>query len=115
MEEKIAADLTENEIKIELQSEFGKLLVAKFPFLQPVDKWKQMMWLKEGKLIVSLIFSAKKIKFCFFNNPNLKLDKLQRWSAAIYSQNLEIAYGDTVDWETIEKITRDTSESNFRL
>ena len=48
------------------------------------------MWHKDGELVVSLIFSKEKLKFCFFNNQNIKLDKHQRWSTTIFSENLEV-------------------------
>lgn len=96
------------DFKLELETKFEKIIIAKYPILQPVDKWKQIMWHKEGNLIVSLMFSTKKLKFCFFNNPNIKLDKLQRWSTTIYSQNLEITDESKIDWNIIEELTNDT-------
>ena len=101
-------NLFKTNIKVDIQAEFEKRLEAKFSFLQPVDKWKQTMWHKEGNLIICLVLSAKKMKFCFFNNPNLTLDKLQRWSTTVYSQNLEIANEDKVDWEKIEELIVET-------
>lgn len=101
-------DAFETNFRADIQAEFEKLLLSKFSFLQPVGKWQQIMWHKEGNLIICLVFSAKKIKFCFFNNPNLTLDKLQRWSTTIYSQNLEISNGDKVNWEKIEELIVNT-------
>lgn len=90
--------------EIEIQDEFEKLIKSDYPFLVPIQKWNQKMWHKDGKLIISLIFLSKKIKFCLFNNPTIELDKRQRWSAMIYSQNLEYHYDDTIDWEKIKKL-----------
>ena len=90
--------------EIEIQNEFEKLIKRNYPFLAPIQKWNQKMWHKEGELIISLIFLSKKMKFCLFNNPAIELDKRQRWSATIYSQNLEYHYEDTIDWEKINKL-----------
>jgi hypothetical protein len=90
--------------EIEIQNEFEKLIKCNYPFLAPIQKWNQKMWHQEGELIISLIFLSKKMKFCLFNNPDFELDKRQRWSATIYSQNLEYHYEDTIDWEKINKL-----------
>ena len=94
---------------IEIQEKFENLIQSKYPFLDPVEKWNQKMWHKEGKLIVSLIFLSKKLKFCFFNNPNIKLDKLQRWSATIYSQNLEYQNDEEINWDKIQNLINEMS------
>ena len=90
--------------EIEIQEEFEKLITREFPFLTPTQKWNQKMWHQDGELIISLIFLSKKMKFCLFNNPTIKLDKRQRWSATIFSENLEYHYEDTIDWEKIKKL-----------
>ena len=109
-ENKNGKQLLENQNKDKIKIKFEKLLQDKFSFLQPVDKWKQIMWHNDGNLIIALIFSAKKIKFCFFNNPNLQLDKLQRWGRSVYSQNLEISYQDNIDWKSIQQFISETLE-----
>ena len=62
------------------------------------------MWHQDGELIISLIFLSKKMKFCLFNNPTIKLDKRQRWSPLNFSENLEYHYKDTIDWEKINQL-----------
>lgn len=94
--------------QIEIQEKFKELLAAKFPQLEPINKWRQTMWQLDGKVIVSLVHLSKKSKFCFFNNPNLVLDKLQRWSSTIYSNNLEISEVDEVSWESVSRMIEDT-------
>lgn len=94
--------------EIEIQEEFEHLIKSEYPFLDSVEKWNQKMWHKEQNLIVSLIFLTKKIKFCFFNNPNIELHKLQRWSSTIYSQNLEYQYNDEISWDKIRKLINET-------
>lgn len=90
--------------EFEIQEEFEKLIKREYPFLAPFKKWNQKMWHKEGALVVSLIFLSKKLKFCFFNNPNIELHKLQRWSSTIYSYNLEYDYDEKINWEKIRKL-----------
>ena len=90
--------------EIEIQEEFEKLIQSDYPFLTPIQKWNQKMWHQDGELIISLIFLSKKMKFCLFNNPTIELDKRQRWSATIYSQNLEYHYEDTIDWKKIKQL-----------
>ena len=104
-------NLTDTAFRTEVQVQFEELLKVKFPILQPTSKWKQIMWHKEEKLIVSLVFSTNKLKFCFFNNPNLKLDKLQRWGTTIYSQNLEISDASEIVWKEIEALINDTVDN----
>ncbi len=94
--------------EIETQTQFEKLLECEFPTLEPINKWNQTMWHKEGHLIISLIFLSKKFKICFFNNPNITLHKLQRWSSTIYSQNLEYKNDDKVDWDKIQELLNNT-------
>ncbi len=105
-------NLTDTAFRTDVQAKFEELLKARFPILQPTDKWKQIMWHKEGNLIVSLVLSTNKLKFCFFNNPNLKLDKLQRWSTTIYSQNLEIINEREIVWDEIEALI-DSTVKNY--
>ncbi len=101
-------------ILLEHQSQFETLLGTSFPSLQPIKKWNQTMWHNDGDIIVSLIFLSKKMKFCFFNNPDLELDKLQRWSATIYSQNLEFSYEDSVNFDRIKSLIEDTIHSQYQ-
>ena len=58
----------------------------------------------DGKIIVSLVHLSNKSKFCFFNNPHLELDKLQRWSQTIFSHNLEINKNSNIEWESISSL-----------
>jgi hypothetical protein len=95
-------------IKIEIQEEFENLIKNEYPLLEPIKKWNQKMWHKKGNLIVSLIFLSKKLKFCFFNNPNIELHKLQRWSSTIYSQNLEYKSNDEINWDKIRSLINET-------
>jgi len=69
------------------------------------------MWQKDGNLIVSLVFLSKKMKFCFFNVPDIELDKLQRWGSTIFSQNLEYDDGNAIDWNRISELIEVTIES----
>ena len=94
--------------QIEIQEKFEELLASKFFQLQPVNKWKQTMWHIDGEIIVSLVHLSKKSKFCFFNNPGLNLDKVQRWSSTIYSNNLEINEANEVNWESISDLIENT-------
>jgi len=94
--------------EIETQTIFRKLLASNYPNLQSTKKWRQTMWHNDGSLIVSLIFLSKNIKFCFFNNPDIHLDKLQRWSANTYSQNIEYENGMKVDWDKISELINST-------
>ena len=64
--------------QVEIQEKFEKLLSTKFSQLQPVNKWNQTMWQVNGKVMVSLVHLSNKSKFCFFNNPQLELDKHQK-------------------------------------
>ena len=96
--------MTEQQTKI--QAHFNKLLADKYPMLQPIDKWKQVMWHQDGDLIVSLVLLQKKVKFCFFNSSNLTLNKTQRWGTTITSENLEVENGEAVDWERIDMLLK---------
>ncbi len=98
----------DNDFKIDIQTKFEKLLATKFPLLKSVDKWNQEMWHNNGNLVISLIFLKKTFKFCFFNNSNLQLDKLQRWSTTIYSRNYEFGNDEKIDWFKIEKLIEET-------
>ena len=89
--------------QIEIQQKFDELLRIKFSELQSANKWNQTMWHKDGRVIVSLVHLSKKSKFCFFNNPNLKVGKNQRWSATIYSNNVEVSENDKVDWKSVSE------------
>lgn len=93
-----------NDSAANIQKTFETILAEKFPELQPVNKWKQTMWHLNGDLVVSLVPLAKKVKFCFFNSPHLKLDKTQRWGTTTSSENLEIPNGTDIDWKQIEKL-----------
>ena len=104
--------LIETDLKNNIQTKFENLLQKKFSYLQPVEKWKQTMWHKNGELVVSLIFSKEKLKFCFFNNPNIKLDKHQRWSTTIFSENLEVENQEKVNWKIIEELIDKTNLKN---
>lgn len=97
--------------KIDIQTRFEELLQSRFPLLQPCNKWKQTMWHLEGNVVVSLIQLSKKTKLCFFNNPTIQLDKIQRWSASIYSHNLEYQNESQVDWERIDELIQNTIET----
>ena len=101
-------ELIDTDFKKSTSIKFETMLKSKFPFLQLVEKWKQTMWHKNGDLIVALIFSSKKIKFCFFNNQNIKLNKHQRWSNNIFSENLEIQNKNEIDWKIIEELIENT-------
>ena len=81
-------NLTDTAFRTEVQVQFEELLKVKFPILQPTSKWKQIMWHKEEKLIVSLVFSTNKLKFCFFdlNSRLLSRHRLQHVSAAANAQ-----------------------------
>lgn len=92
----------------EVDQHFHKLLKKSFPELKAENKWKQTMWLINERLIVCLVFGKKQIKFCFFNNPSIKLHKLQRWSQTIHSQNLEIENGNFIDWQYVEDLVKQT-------
>lgn len=94
--------------QIEIQGKFEELLKLKFPTLEPTNKWNQTMWHIEGKPIVSLIHLSKKTKFCFFNNPDIELDKTQRWGSTVYSQNLEYSVNDSVNWDKVGKLIQNT-------
>lgn len=96
--------------QINLQQKFEEILAKEFPQLQPVKKWRQTMWHLDGNLVVSLVHLSKKSKFCFFNNPNLEIGKIQRWGATIYSNNLEVTSEQNVDWDQISKMIKETSE-----
>ncbi|GEM_PF-2538624 len=98
--------------EVATQVRFENLLSSKFPSLEAIKKWNQTMWHKEGKLIVSLIFLSQRMKFCFFNNPNLELDKLQRWSSSVYSQNLLVENVSVIDWSKVENAIGDTIAQN---
>lgn len=89
--------------QIDIQEKFDKLIQTKFSELKPINKWNQTMWHKDGSVIVSLVHLSKKSKFCFFNNPNLEVGKVQRWGSTIYSQNLEVSQNEHVDWEFVSK------------
>ncbi len=91
-----------------LQKKFEQLLSKKFSNLQPTIKWNQTMWQMDGNLIVALVFLSNKVKICFFNNYEVELDKLQRWSASIFSQNLEFDSKSEVDWDEITMLIDDT-------
>jgi hypothetical protein len=95
-------------IKNDIQRNFELLLHEKYPYLQVVDKWKQKMWHKDGHLVVSLIFSSKKYKLCFFNNPMIKLGKRQNWSTSVFSENIEYSYEQNVNWEEVDSIIKST-------
>lgn len=97
-------------IQIETRTRFRRLLASKYPSLKSTEKWRQTMWHNDGSLVVSLIFLSKKIKFCFFNNPNIELDRLQRWSSNIYSQNREYENGMEIDWERISELINTTMQ-----
>jgi hypothetical protein len=94
--------------QIVIQEKFEAILQEKYPLLEPIDKWKQTMWHLNENLVVSLIFSSKKLKFCFFNNSSLKLDKNQRWSTTIFSENIEYGYEDIINWKKIEGLIEST-------
>ena len=100
--------LTTMHHQIEIQEKFEALLKTDYSTLQPINKWKQTMWHQDGNIIVSLVLLSKKIKFCFFNNPNIELDKLQRWGSTVYSQNLEYKNQDVVDWDRVRELVEDT-------
>ena len=101
--------------QVETQYKFEKLLATKFSQLQPINKWRQTMWHLNGNLIVSLVHLSNKSKFCFFNNPELVLDKLQRWSSSVYSQNLEIDQNTKIDWKKISYRISETMENQESL
>jgi hypothetical protein len=92
----------------EIEQQFHTILKKSFPKLKAENKWKQTMWHLNERIIVCLVFGKNKIKFCFFNNPSIKLDKLQRWSQTIYSKNLEIENSNLVDWEYVEELIKKT-------
>ena len=95
------------QIEHKTQYKFENLLRSKFPFLQAVRKWRQIMWHNNGQLIVSLVFLSRKMKFCFFNSE-IELDVLQRWGSSVYSHNLEYAYGAQINWNQIERFIQHT-------
>jgi hypothetical protein len=90
------------------EGHFYELLKNSFPKLKAENKWKQTMWHLNERIIVCLVFGKNQIKFCFFNNPTIKLHKLQRWSQTIYSQNLEIENGNFIDWQYVEELMNAT-------
>ncbi len=92
----------------EVDQHFHKLLKNSFPKLKAENKWKQTMWHINERIIVCLVFGKNQIKFCFFNNPTIKLDKLQRWGQTIHSQNLEIENGNFIDWQYVEDLIKQT-------
>ena len=94
--------------QIDIQTHFEELLRTKFPHLQPIGKLRQTMWHIEGNLVVSLVHLSKKTKFCFFNNANLALDKIQRWGSTIYSHNLEYTDENEVNWDEVSEFIQNT-------
>ena len=100
------------DIQVEIQTKFEKLLATKHGELKPIKKWKQTMWHLNGKIVVSLVHLSKGSKFCFFNNPKLELDKLQRWGSTIYSQNFEIEQNTIIDWDNISYWITDTIKNH---
>ena len=70
------------------------------------------MWHLNGKVVVSLVHLSNKSKFCFFNNPDLESDKLQRWGSTVYSQHLEIEQNTKIDWRNISDWIRDTTKNH---
>ena len=92
----------------EIELHYHKLLETSFPALKAEHKWKQNMWHLNERIIVCLVFGKNQIKFCFFNNPSIKLDKLQRWSQTTYSQNLKIENGNFIDWQYVEELIKKT-------
>ena len=101
--------------QIDLQTKFEKLLSTKHSQLKPINKWRQTMWHIDEKIIVSLVHLSNKSKFCFFNNPVLKLDKLQRWGSSVYSQNLEIEQDTNINWNDISNWITDTIKNHDSL
>ncbi len=101
--------------QIDIQAKFEKLLKTKYSQLQPINKWRQPMWHLNGKVVVSLVHLSNKSKFCFFNNPELALDKLQRWGSSIYSQNLEVEQNTDIDWNNISYWIADTIKNQNSL
>ena len=97
--------------QINLQQKFEEILARDFVQLQPVKKWRQTMWHLDGNLVVSLVHLSKKSKFCFFNNPNLEIGKIQRWGSVTYSNNVEVTAVDELDWKEISKLIRETLEA----
>jgi uncharacterized protein YdhG (YjbR/CyaY superfamily) len=91
-----------------LETEFESFLKSKFPSLKSIEKWKQTMWHLNGNLIVSLVSSKNKIKFCFFNTDKLDVKVLQRWSASTFSLNLEYNYEDKINWKKIQEMIEQT-------
>ncbi len=94
--------------QIDTQEKFEKLLKTRFGQLQPINKWRQMMWHLDGQIVVSLVHLSNKSKLCFFNNPELILDKNQRWGSTIYSTNLEIEPKMDIDWNSVSNWISDT-------
>ncbi len=97
----------------EIDQDYHTLLKNSFPKLKAENKWRQTMWHINERIIVCLVFGKNQVKFCFFNNPTIKLDKLQRWSQTIYSQNLEIKNEQFVNWEYVEKLINTTIDYNL--
>lgn len=97
----------------EIDQHYHTLLKNSFPKLKAENKWRQTMWHINERIIVCLVFGKNQVKFCFFNNPTIKLDKLQRWSQTIYSQNLEIKNEQFVNWEYVEKLINTTIDYNL--
>jgi uncharacterized protein YdhG (YjbR/CyaY superfamily) len=104
----------DKEIANKIQTEFESLLKSKFPSLKPMEKWKQTMWHLNGNTIVSLVFLKNKIKFCFFNSDNLDINIVQRWSASIFSLNMEYNYEETINWEKIHELIEQTIITNHK-
>jgi len=98
--------------QIETQEKFEKLLQTKFTQLKPINKWRQTMWHLNGKVIVSLVHLTKKSKFCFFNNPEIELDRLQRWGSTVYSKNLEFI-NNQVEWDAISNLIENTIKNQI--
>lgn len=98
--------------EIEIQEKFETIVKSRYPVLQPIQKWNQRMWIREEKIIVALIFLSKKLKFCFFNNPNIELDKLQRWSSTIFSYNLEYENDELIEWDNVKHLIDSTIKDN---
>jgi len=106
--------VNETGFRLDTQAHFEQLLLSQFPFLEPIDKWKQTMWNKEGQLIVSLVFLSQKVKFCFFNNPIIELDKLQRWGSTISSQNLEYDNRSPINWRKVQELIDSTIQNGTK-
>lgn len=105
---------SDQDLANKLQKDFENFLKSKFPSLNSIEKWKQTMWHLDGNLIVSLVTSKNKIKFCFFNVDKLDLKVLQRWSASTFSFNLDYNYEDKINWDKIKRIIEQTLTKTIR-